>query len=172
MKATLADQQHEREVQRDMQLERWKQEQQAADTQHTQTLEAQKAMQQAQLDAAAEERKAMIELQEKERQREFEKWKTEFVEATKITVAEISAKVQMDNALLAAETAANNKTTKELDGKVPEGPSIADVHKMLSEMVEVSKQPKPVERGPDGKAVSVGGRPVLRGPDGKIAGLQ
>jgi hypothetical protein len=43
---------------------------------------------------------------------EFEKWKSELQASTQITIAEISAKVQSNNALIAAESKAAQNVSK------------------------------------------------------------
>ena len=49
--------------------------------------------------------------------------------------------------------------------------ALANHHEAINQAVNQANQPKTIERGPDGRAVSVGGRPVVRGPDGKIIGI-
>ena len=95
---------------------------------------------------------------------DFEKWKIEFQEATKISVAEISAKTTMDTALMSAETAANEKDTVELGGKMEVEKTdqlgkMAEMHSQtleaLKSMAEVMSKPKKIIRGPDGKVQGV-----------------
>lgn len=89
------------------------------------------------------------------KQLEFDQWKTEFEGATKIVIAQISAKTSMDQAALSAEQAANSEA-KESKGKDDQLSSLTDMHgKTLSAITEVMKQlgkPKKIVRDADGKA--------------------
>ena len=94
---------------------------------------------------------------------EFEKWKIEFQESTKIVTAQISAKTTMDSALMSAESAASNKATEDLGGEVSEKEDniskLADMHGQtmmaIQGMVENMNKPKKIIRGPDGKVQGV-----------------
>lgn len=177
-KAQMADQQHQRQLAADLQakqqetefqlqMEQHKQQMQAAQVQHQNELEAQREMQHQQLEAAAEERKAAMDQQAELQRLEFEKYKAELDYRKAIEVAEISANTTLQAAQIsAANVAADN------DAETDAGPTLADVHGLVKQMIDSALQPKTIERGPDGKAVSVGGRPITRGPDGRITGVQ
>ncbi|MCX6010219.1 MAG: molecular chaperone, partial [Chloroflexi bacterium] len=72
-------------------------------------LKAQTDQAKLQQDAQLEQMKFQHEQFMEQSRQDFERWKIEFQESTKITVAEISAKTTMDQALMSAETAANEK---------------------------------------------------------------
>lgn len=164
-KAQLADQQHQRELQANAmaeqqsaqvaaQLEAHKQSVQAQQIQHQNELEAQREQQRAQLDAEVTAHKAQIDADRDARQLEFERWKVEFTESTKILVAQISAKTTMDTAALSAQQAASTEVSEELGGN-----DLADMHsKTLEALTGVMQQlakPKTVIRGDDGKVIGV-----------------
>lgn len=182
MKAQLQDQQSQRELQykaqadnqaaeRSMQLEQWKQQQQAAQIQHQNDLEAQRELQHQELEAASEARQHEYESQREAMRLDFDKYKAELDYRKAIEVAEISAKSALNTAQASAATqAAKGEPVKDEEAE-PEGPSISDVHGMLKQLIDSHSQPKTIERGPDGKAISVGGRQITRGPDGHITGV-
>lgn len=170
MKAQLADQQHQREIaanqqaeqanaQRTMELEQHKQAAQAQQIQHQNELEAQRELQRQQLEAAAEERKQAMSLQASAQQIEFEKWKVEFTESTKILVAQIGSKAAMDTAQLSAQQAADSEVSESLGAEDDGNSQLIDMHgKTLDAIKGVMEQlarPKTIVRGEDGKATGI-----------------
>jgi len=94
----------------------------------------------------------------------FDKWKIEFDNATKVTVAQISAKTTMDTALMAAEQAASQEVAANIEGendanKGEQLSKLADMHGQtlgaLQNLATVLSKPKKVIRGPDGKVQGV-----------------
>lgn len=112
----MQDQQHQREVQRDMELERNKQEMQARDNQHTAQLDAQKAQYEAKLAQDrhnAELNHALtLEQMRLNNAREI----AELNNATRLQVAQISAHQAVTLADIAAQQAAANDLTKDMTG--------------------------------------------------------
>ena len=116
------------------------------------TLEAQKqqhlqAMKQAELDHAER----------------LERWKVELEQATKITVARISANTDADSPFFLAQEAASQKVAEELSNNMNR---MNDMHSNMADMmgqtmsridgaVGVMAAPKRIIRGQDGKAVGV-----------------
>jgi hypothetical protein len=72
------DQQHQREMQRDIELERMRQGLQAEESRMTKQLEAQRDVE-----------KAALEAQAQERQREFDRWRTEYEGNIKLTIEQM-----------------------------------------------------------------------------------
>jgi hypothetical protein len=109
----LQDQQHQREIARDMQAEQNKQEMQARDTQHTAQLDAQKAQLQAQLDRdrhnAELNHAAALEQMRLNNAREI----AEMNNARAIQVAQIAAQQAFTLADYSAQQAAANGLTKD-----------------------------------------------------------
>jgi hypothetical protein len=131
-------------------------------------IQAEKESKLAELSAtrAMEEMKARIEQNTEMKKLEFEKWKVELEQATKITVAQIAAKAQLEQAEMAAEQAAAEEVSADLtdDGtktKKRNAPidKLADMHGQTMEMIgKLAKQmaaPKTVERDKNGRAVRV-----------------
>jgi hypothetical protein len=170
MKAQTQAQQHALELQqdaqaaeaqgqRDMQLEQWKQEMQARQVQHQNELEAQRAAAESQLNAQLEQQKQRHESYIKQQELDFERWKTELVEANKMAIAQISAKSAVDNTLLKAEQTANTEVSEELDDEPSAIDKLASMHgeamqRMEQLMMHMTK-PRTIQRGPDGKVIGV-----------------
>lgn len=169
MKAGFADQQHQRQLAADMQAEQHKaeitaqlqaheQQVQAQQNEHQNTLEAQREIQRQQLDAAAEERKAEIAQQAEYQRLEFERWKVEFTESTKILIAQINAKTSMDQAAMSAEQSAARQVQADTTGD-DKASSLIDMHgKTLEAIQGVMKQlakPKKIIRDAEGRAEGV-----------------
>jgi predicted RNA-binding protein Jag len=81
----------------------------------------------------------------------FDKWKIEFDNATKVTVAQISAKTTMDTALMAAEQAASQEVAANIEGendanKGEQLSKLADMHGQtlgaLNNLAQVLGKPK------------------------------
>jgi hypothetical protein len=161
-------------------------------------LEAQSKAQQSASELQAEQAKAQIEAQkeaeiervrahydaiENKRKEEFERWKVETEQQTRIVLAEMTGKQQLRTAALSAN--ANNLNSEmELgdDGQQRPRESLAaliegvnqslqqvfatqDDHSMRYEQLAAEmREPKPVQvdYGPDGKIASVNGRPIVR----------
>ena len=166
--AQLQDQQHQRQLAADQQSEQGKaqlqaqlqaheQEVQAAQNQHQNELESAREVQKAQLTAelAAQQREHDAALEQS--RLDFEQWKVEFTESTKIVVAQISAKTTMDQALLSASQAANE--TVAAIGEPDTMKPLIDMHgKTLEAINGVMQQlakPKTIVRGKDGKATGI-----------------
>ena len=103
---------------------------------------------------------AKIDAQERSDQaeRQFGQWKAELEAATKITVAEISAKASLDQSLLSAEQAANAKTSEDLDGQKKADKSTEMHTQTLSAVAELAKSiaaKKRIVRGKDGRAEGI-----------------
>lgn len=164
MKAQLSDQQAQRELQyqaqkdqaqsqADMQMEQWKQQQQAAQIQHQNDLEAQRELQRQQLDAAVEQRKHEQNAALAAQQIEFDKWKTEFDNSTKIVIAQIAAQTAANAQTQEAERAAAETASKDLGGQKVD--QVAKMHseamgKIADAMTQIAK-PKTVVRDDAGK---------------------
>ena len=103
-KAQIADQQHQREMQRDIELAKMQQEFQARQDAISKQLEAQTAQHKAQMEAA-----------EKERQRQFDAWKVQFQEENKLLIAQIAAKTTLQ----AAQHAAAHEVEQEEAAEFP-----------------------------------------------------
>ncbi len=114
-------------------------------------------------DSQLEQMKFAHEQMLEQSRQDFEKWKIEFQESTKIVTAQISAKTTMDSALMSAESAASNKATEDLGGEVAVKEDniskLADMHGQtmmaIQGMVENMNKPKKIIRGPDGKVQGV-----------------
>lgn len=167
-KAQMQDQQHQRQLMADQQAEQGKASLQAQLQAHEQEVQAQQNQHQNELESAREVQKAQLAAELAAQQREhdaaleksridFEQWKVEFTESTKIVVAQISAKTTMDQALLSASQAANETVAamNEPDTMKP----LIDMHgKTLEAINGVMQQlakPKTITRGPDGKALGI-----------------
>lgn len=97
----------EADAQRQMQIEQYKQSVQAEQIRQQNIIEAQQATHEAELNSAAEERKSQMQMVADQQRLEFDRWKAQLDSSTKIAVAEIAAKVAMNQSLLNAETASN-----------------------------------------------------------------
>ena len=159
-----------------------------ADREHNQAslqLETQKAQAQAQIEASRNQMEAQretmrlqheMELEQMKAQnaQQLEQWKIQHDADIKLQIAQIdaSAKVQVAeigaNSTISAQQASAANDAVGMD----EQPKLSDVMAIMQQLVAHITAPKTIERGQDGRAVSVGGRPVVRGPDGRISGLQ
>jgi hypothetical protein len=111
----------------------------------------------------SQQQQAHEQFMEQSRQ-QFEQWKIEFETAAKVTIAQISAKTQMDAALMAAESAASNEVTEDLGGEAETAEpdhlgKLADMHgqtlQAIQGMAEALTKPKTIIRGPDGRVSGV-----------------
>lgn len=171
-KAQLQDQQHQRQLAADQQTEQAKASLQAQLQAHEQQVQAEQNQHQNELESAREVQKAQLTAELAAQQREhdavlesarldFERWKIEFTESTKIVVAQISAKQSMDAALLSASQAAD-ATVAEAEGAnqaKDDMKPLIDMHgKTLEAINGVMQQlakPKTIVRGTDGKATGI-----------------
>ena len=157
MKAQLADQQHQREIQSNMELERWKQEQQALQNQHQAGLDAEKEMRIAQLEAEAEARNQAFDERIKQMEIEAQNYKAELDYRKAIEVAEISANAT----LTAAQANAATQAAKGEEVETPDDKSaqMLELHGQtldaLRGLIEQLARPKTVVHGPDGRAVGI-----------------
>jgi F0F1-type ATP synthase membrane subunit b/b' len=133
--------------------------------------EMQIAQMKMQADAALEAQKqqhlAQIKQAELDHAERLERWKVELEQATKITVARISANPGMDIPLLEAQEAASQKVTRELGDNL--AMAMGKMHELHSNMADMVGQamnridgavgvmaaPKRIIRGKDGKAIGV-----------------
>ena len=133
--------------------------------------EMQIAQMKMQADAALEAQKqqhlAQMKQAELDHAERLERWKVELEQATKITVARISANPGMDIPLLEAQEAASQKVTRELgDNLAMAMGKMHELHNNMADMVGqamnridgavgVMAAPKRIIRGKDGKAIGV-----------------
>ena len=107
---------------------------------------AQREAQQQQLEAqtkdAERQHEAMLKNQELQQKDQFERWKAELDAATKIMVAQISAKASLD----ASAQAAQKAQSSDRHGQTLEA---------LRSMMATMSAPKEIVRGPDGRAVGL-----------------
>jgi hypothetical protein len=126
MTTQIQDQQHAREMQRDMEVERNKQEMQARDSQFQAQLEAQKETQRMQIEEAS-----------KQADRELARWKAELDAQVKLTIAGI-------------------KSPETLEGEEVEKVEKEDKFlQAMQMMMQQMNQPKMVVRDANGKAVGI-----------------
>ena len=116
-------------------------------------LEQYKIQAQAQLEAQkieAEDRRSL-------REDEFNRWRAELEAATKIEVAQISAKASLDQAAMGAEQAAKEELAATAKGG--ETSKLVDMHgktmEALKEVMTTISKPKRIIRGDDGRATGV-----------------
>jgi hypothetical protein len=130
-------------LQHDQMVEQSKAQREQQQMQMDAQLEQFKVQQQGQLD----EMKLRHEAQLKAQEESFERWKAELDSATKIQVAEIAAKVQLDTAQLSADTAAGETIAKDLNGKAV-GPmqEMIKSHKDLIQTLAKGQEQKPKRR--------------------------
>ena len=144
------------EAQFSMQLEQHKQEMQAQQIAHQNQLESEREMQRQALEAESQQREMEYKAQTEADRIAFERYKAEMDNATKILVAQISAKASLDQAAMSAEQAATQQMIEPAnDGQA----DLVDMHgKTLEAIKGVMEQlAKPrkttLVRGEDGKAI-------------------
>ena len=103
LEAQVQDAQHQREMQRDMEVERNKQEMQARDSQFQATLEAQKESQRLQIEEAS-----------KQADRELEKYKADLQAGVQIQIAMMSKQNEAPTEPTETEESANNQSIQAL----------------------------------------------------------
>lgn len=126
-----------------------------------------KAQMDAQLESQKQQNEAQLKMQEMAAAEKYDRWKAELEAATKIMVARISANPGADIPMLEASQAAAQTITNELGDNVRQAintvsqahNNMANMHgemiRKLHDVIEASKAPKRVVRGPDGRAVGV-----------------
>lgn len=104
-KIAMQDQQHQREIQRDLDVERMKQSMEMQQQTALNQLEAQRDELKARLDAQVAQHQATLDAQREADRLAFDKWKAELEASVKIQVALITAKTSINNAQMATDTA-------------------------------------------------------------------
>lgn len=110
----MEDQQHQREMQRDMLAEQNRQEMQARDTAHTAQLDAQKAQYQARLDQERHNAEMNHSMQMEQMRVANEREIAEMTNAAKIQATLITAKQATDLASIAAQQASNSELARDM----------------------------------------------------------
>lgn len=129
-------------------------------------------------------------------QAELERWKAELAANVALEKERMATEAKLaverykaDSAMRQQRMAMMAKDGMELDdeGNVIPGAGVANiaatiqaglnealsgVTERVQELLDAHRAPKTIERGPDGRPISVGGRQIIRGPDGKVMGLQ
>jgi hypothetical protein len=173
------------------QLEQMKQQHEAAITQHKlqvdqarEQLVAQREAEQTQLQHQIEQMKAERESALEAQRLEYEdQWKRLDADV-KLAVAQIQSKTQMDTqratlnsqqgivtgedgAPMAGQTLAvfGEQLQSGLDA------TLATVNEQLQMILQAHSAPKIIERGPDGRAISINGRAITRDPSGRITAI-
>lgn len=164
MRAQLADQQHQRELeanqqaseveaQRTLALEQQKQQMQAQQVQHQNEIEAQRELQRQQLEAAQSEREAAYKAQCDSDRLDYERWKTQLDNETKVLVAQIAVEGSMRQSALSAQTAPTDA------GEAKES---TDTNAALTAALEGFREAVTNMRAP---------RSVVRDESGRISGV-
>lgn len=142
--------------------------------------------------AQIEQFKSDAQVQIEKMKLEFERWKAELDAATKITIAEISAKASLDQSLIQAEASANAEVNADLtdggEGVAKEQAKSAKRTKGIDRLAEMhakttESQGKMHQQAMEahgktsemvGKLAEAMSRPkkVIRGADGKVSGIQ
>ena len=146
------DQASERDAQREMQLEQWKQSMQAQQVQHQNELEAQRNA----LDTQHAAQLKQLELQHNEilarMQDDFSRWKTLQDNETKVVVANIAAAASVSKASAADAESAPEDATEPAEEKPDSNAAVAAAMQALA---DAFSRPKTIIRGPDGKAIGI-----------------
>ena len=141
MKAQLQDQQHQREMQLQVEVERMKQEFQDQQAAHQKQLEAERDARKAELDAQVEMHKQALEAQKREQEIAFEKWKAELQAQTQIYIAQLGAGSQEPVETNGDPNNVSNALAASIDG--------------FRAAIEQMNRPKTIVRGPDGRAAGI-----------------
>ena len=166
-KAQLADQQQQRETQAkalsdernaqlQAQLQAHEQTVQAQQNQHQNELEAAREVQKAQLTAELASQKYQQDSEVEQRRISFDRWKVELAESTKVVVAQITSKIPIDPALMAAsqfadETVANGGVSDTQNMIEMQGKTLDAINGVLQHLAK----PKTITRGADGRATGI-----------------
>lgn len=127
----LQDQQHQREMMRDMELEKNKQEMQARENQLRVQIEAERDLQKAQLEAVTNERNL-----------EFQRWKTEMDNATKLRIEEIRRNTELTPDVVEATSNVNSQLA-------------TAIGEMLQNAIAQIRAPRRIVRDANGRAMGV-----------------
>lgn len=165
---------------------------QQADQQHSAQLEQMKMQHETQMEQGKQQGAAMVEQMRLEHasqlaqsQTSFDEWKAKLEAETKIAVAQISAQTSLKSQQMGIEAKEGMEVDEEGNAKPGKAVSavadsvktelsglISTVNDQLQQLLEAQSTPRTIERGPDGRAISVGGRKIQRGPDNRIIGVQ
>jgi hypothetical protein len=164
MKAQIADQQHQREMQRDIEIAKQQQEFQAQQDTIAKRMDMQAAQQQAALDAqeaqAQREHEASIALMKAQAEKE----RAELDASVKILIAQIGAKQAQDALMVSAQQAADAEVSQEVGGdeaseKADPLANLAAMHGDLMQgvagIVAHLAKPKQIVRDATGRAIGV-----------------
>jgi hypothetical protein len=164
MKAQIADQQHQREMQRDIELAKQQQEFQAQQDTLSKQIEMQSKAQEAQIAAQEAQAQREHEAQLAMFKAQSEKEKSELDASVKILIAQIGAKQAQDALMVSAQQAADTEVAQEIGGdEMGEKPDplagLAAMHGDLMQgvagLVAHLAKPKQIMRGPDGRATGI-----------------
>ncbi len=121
-------------------------------------MEQQAKAQDAQLSTQVEQFKQNTQMQIEQQRIAFDKWKSELDAATKIMVAQISAKASLDQAAQSAQQAAAGEM-EAIAAQDDKSGALIDMHgqtlEALRGVMETLARPKTIVRGPDGKVSAV-----------------
>jgi len=172
MKAQLADQQHQRQLAADLQAEERKAQIEAQLQAHEQQVQAEQNAHQQELEAQRDVQKAQIQAEFEARKQDFERWKTEFTENTKVLIAELNAKTTLKNSAMTINAGKESEGLTEMgdDGNEQPTSALAGLVEAINnnlaglmqvqteshgQLMEALTRPKQIVRGPDGRAVGV-----------------
>lgn len=168
-KLQMQVQMNQHQAQLDAQVEQSKQQAQAAQNQHQNELEAQREQQRMQNDASLQQMKMQFDSQQKQSDIEFNRWKTELENQTKIAVAELQAKTSLKQTAISAnskdetieyddngEAAVRQNVQSLLDTVNANLQNMFDTHTQShQQLIDNLSRPRQVLRGPDGKVIGV-----------------
>lgn len=161
-KAQAEQMQEQARMQADMAIEQARADAQLRAEQQRIQMEQQAKEREQQFSASLEQRKreheAMMESQRLASEESFNRWKAELEAATKIMVAEISAKASLDQSQIAAEKAAASEVESAAK-QDKAGSQMVDMHaktmEALKGVMETIARPKKIVRGADGKVEGI-----------------
>lgn len=179
-------------LQGQMQMEQMKLQADAQKFQAQTQIEQQKAQQNLLQEQARSQNDVQIEREKIASQMQFEQWKAQLDAQVALEKARIDAEAKMAVEQHKSQSAmqqqrmaqlANDGLEEDDEGNLRPGKVVASIQAGLNEAMQVvadrvqelldsSRAPKTIERGPDGRPISVGGRMIIRGKDGKVIGLQ
>lgn len=126
-------------------------------------------------DAQRQHELELAKLADAAQQREADRYKTDQDNATKITVAEISAKASLDAAATSAAASADQGEKQDAEPAAPQVDVESVVKTLFAELSESltteMAKPKLIERDAQGRAVSVNGRAIQRDTNNRITGF-
>lgn len=179
-------------IQGQMQMEQMKIQADVQKFQAQTTIEQQKAQQNLIQEQARSQNDVQIEREKIAAQMQFEQWKAQLDAQVALEKSRMDAEAKMAVEQYKAESAMKQQRMAQLasegmeedeEGNIRPGKVAASIQAGLNEalqgvtervqeLLDAHRAPKTIERGPDGRPISVGGRMILRGPDGKVMGLQ